>query len=376
MKPARFASLPHLLLLSLLGACSDGEAQPGDSLQRQVDAILASGVVGVQAAVHEDGQRSWASGGLARIEGTLALEPTSQFRIASTTKTLVAATALKLVERGDLTLEDTVEQWLPGVVSGSGNDGSAITLRQLLQHTSGIANHVDDQLALLGAADSEAEVAEVLSRSWTPAELVALAMSHPPAFAPGDGWSYADTGYVLVGQIIAAATGESWGDSVRRHVVDPLELSRTFAPGATLDLPRGSMHGYSALPGGADEVDVTRLNPSALDAAGALVSTPSDLAHFFSALLSGGVVGAEALTAMKSTVATDDTDVSAPHYGLGLARVPSSCGGRWAHDGDTLGFHTRTGVSADGARSVVVAISGDADFEAPVAALLDEALCD
>jgi D-alanyl-D-alanine carboxypeptidase len=358
----------------LLGCGAEDEPTGSSSLPQLVDAVHATGVVGVQAAALRDGVSDWASAGVARVEDDLALTRQSRFRIASTTKTFVAATTLQLVEQGELSLDDTVEQWLPGVVTGPLHDGGRITLRQLLQHTSGLANHVDDQVALLEGATSAAEVRALLERAWSADELIALALAHPPEFAPGEGWAYTDTGYVLIGQVLEAVTGETWQTRVERQLIAPLGLSDTLVPSVDLAIPGAAMHGYAQLPGDAAPSDVTALNPSSLGAAGALLSTPSDVAQFFAALLAGDVLGPAQLAQMQTTVAIEGE--GGPGYGLGLAWVPSECeGGRWMHDGDTLGYHTRTGVSADGSRSVVIAISGDADFEEPAAALIDFVLC-
>jgi D-alanyl-D-alanine carboxypeptidase len=358
----------------LLGCGAEDQPTGSSSLPALVAAVHTTGVVGVQAATLRDGVADWASAGVARVEGELALTRQSRFRIASTTKTFVAATTLQLVEQGALSLDDTVEQWLPGVVSGPLHDGSRITLRQLLQHTSGIANHVDDQVALLEDATSAAEARALLERAWSADELIALALAHPPQFAPGEGWAYTDTGYVLIGQVLEAATGEPWQERVQSQLLAPLGLSDTFVPSDDLVIPGAAMHGYAQLPGSDGPSDVTALHPSSLGAAGAVLSTPGDVARFFAALLSGEVLGPAQLAQMQATVAIEGD--GGPGYGLGLAWVPSECeGGRWMHDGDTLGYHTRTGVSADGGRSVVVAISGDGDFEEPATALIDSVLC-
>ncbi|MFD0428038.1 serine hydrolase domain-containing protein [Streptomyces zhihengii] len=121
-----------------------------------------------------------------------------RFRIGSITKTFTATVLLRLVAEGRLTLEDTVERWLPGMVTGNGHDGSAVTVRRLLDHTSGIHSHTNDQPALSRQA------------SYTPGELVAIALSHPADFPAGTGWAYSNTNYVLAGLIVERVTGRGW----------------------------------------------------------------------------------------------------------------------------------------------------------------------
>lgn len=363
--------------LLALPSCADPDRSEAVDLQLHVDAIAATGVVGVQATVRIDDTRAWAGAGLADRDRERPITPSSRFRIASTTKPLVAAAALRLVEDGTLSLDDSVSSWLPGVVDGHGNDGDAITLRHLLQHTAGIANHVDDQLAMLQATTSRAAIDALLSRTWTAPELVALAMAHPPSSAPGEAWSYTDTGYVLVGMMIEAATGATWQDAVAEHVLARVGMDDTVAPTDDPAIAGEPMHGYALLPGDAAASDVTGVNPSGLGAAAAMVSTPDDLAAFFAALQAGEVLSDDALAEMQTTVPIAD-DPAAPRYGLGLAWMPSACApeGYWSHDGDTLGYHTRTATSVAGDRTVVVAITGDAPFDDEVATLVDAVLCD
>ncbi|MEU9788770.1 serine hydrolase domain-containing protein [Streptomyces phaeochromogenes] len=121
---------------------------------------------------------------------------------------------LQLVGEGRLSLDDTVGHWLPGVVSGNGNDGSAITVRQLLQHTSGLFDYTTDFPEFESTAGYQAD----RSTTWTPDRLVAIAMRHTPEFAPGDGWSYSNTNCILAGMIIQKATGHTWDQEVTaRH---------------------------------------------------------------------------------------------------------------------------------------------------------------
>jgi D-alanyl-D-alanine carboxypeptidase len=132
------------------------------------------------------------------------------------------------------------------------------------------------------------------------------------------------------------------------------------------------MHGYALLPGSDAPVDVTSVNPSGIDAAGAVVSTPADLDVVFRALTSGELLDAAMLAEMRDAIDVGD----GLRYGLGLAWAPSACGGYWTHFGDTLGYHTRNAVNDAGDRSVTIALTGDGEFEGPAAALVDRVLCE
>ncbi|KDN21821.1 D-alanyl-D-alanine carboxypeptidase [Amycolatopsis rifamycinica] len=291
----------------------------------------------------------------------------AKFRIGSFTKTFVAATLLQLVGEGRLSLDDTVDHWLPGLVAGNGNDGAKITVRQLLQHTSGLPDYTHF-MPWLG--DKEKFLTE-RATTMTPREAMALAMKSAPLFEPGASWSYSNTNYLLAGMIIGAVTGNSWRDEVTRRIIKPLKLDNTSIPGTKTTLPAPHAVGYQRFPGdGATaedpkfgaEIDATVMNPSWANAAGEMISTVDDTNRFLRALLGGKVLKPAQLAQMRTTVDTDDVFrkiLPGVRYGLGIMYVPNSCGGAWTHGGDIHGFKTRNGVTSDGSRSVVVSINTD-----------------
>ncbi|MEW2518384.1 serine hydrolase domain-containing protein [Actinacidiphila alni] len=312
-----------------------------------------------------------------------------EFRIASTTKAFTAVVVLQLVAEKKLSLDDTVEHWLPGVVAGHGNDGSRITVRDLLQQTSGLFDYVADpdvQDRLFQHFD------ENRYDNTPPAQLAAIAMDHPPLFVPGPAgsarkWAYSNTNYLLAGMIAEKAdgTGATWRDLVEHRVIAPLGLRHTYIPGSnpflvgphervTLDTPAGG------------ELDATELSFEHTADSG-VVSTPADLNTFFRALATGKLLPAEQWRQMRQTVPYDDLPVppagTQGGYGLGLRVVPLTCGGvSYLHEGDGFGVYSRPAVSADGRRAVTVSITSttamiDQDkVNRAVQTLTDHALCD
>jgi D-alanyl-D-alanine carboxypeptidase len=320
-----------------------------EQLRRDVDAIHAAGVTGVLAEV--DGGRITVRAGTAKLGSGRPVPANSYIRIGSNTKTFVATVLLQLVAEGRVSLDDTVAKWLPGVVSGNGNDGAAITIRELLQHTSGIY----DFTAALSALASRQGYLDSRYRSATPEQLVAIAMRHRPLFKPGTSWAYSNTDYVLAGMIIAKATGRSWAAEVYDRIIAPLGLRHTFVPGAWPYLPAPHADLYEQFTPGGPLTDTTVMNYTWADAAGAIVSTPDDLDRFFRALISGRLLPPAQLTEMEKTMPTIGEQGLLARYGLGLGWQPLSCGGGyWTHGGDVLGSSTALGVSANGRRSVVV----------------------
>lgn len=335
--------------------------------QRDADALLKFGAPGVLVGLDgKDGEVKVRSGVGNRVT-RMPVPWEAKFRIGSFTKTFVAATLLQLVGEGKISLDDTVDHWLPGLVAGNGNDGAKITVRQLLQHTSGLPDYTHF-MPWLG--DKEKFLAE-RTTTMTPREAMALAMKSAPLFEPGTSWSYSNTNYLLAGMIIGAVTGNSWRDEVTRRIIKPLKLGNTSIPATKTTLPVPHAVGYQRFPGdGATaedpkfgaEIDATVMNPSWANAAGEMISTVDDTNRFLRALLGGKVLKPAQLAQMRTTVDTDDVFrkiLPGVRYGLGIMYVPNSCGGAWTHGGDIHGFKTRNGVTPDGSRSVVVSINTD-----------------
>ncbi|MET4925674.1 serine hydrolase [Streptomyces sp. PSRA5] len=348
-----------------------------ESFQRQVDAIQRTGTVGVLARSTGPRGVRYATAGVADAETNRKARPGDKFRIASATKTYVSTVVLQLVGEGRLSLDDTVEDWLPGVVSGNGNDGSRITVRQLLNHTSGLFNYTGDFPALTGIAAYEAG----RYTTWTDERLVGIAMRHAPAFEPGATWSYSNTNYTLAGMIIKEVTGRTWQQEVTKRIVRPLGLRNTLTPTTAPGIPGSHLKGYSAFGESAPAIDVTAFNPSAAGAAGAMISTTGDMTTFYQGLMRGRLLKPAQLKEMKKTVRAPELDAAWPgaRYGLGLMELPLTCGGSYySHAGDLPGYATRTGATPDGRRVVVLEATGDGSMPGTIHAasdLIDKQLC-
>ncbi|MFE4695010.1 serine hydrolase domain-containing protein [Streptomyces sp. NPDC056749] len=202
-------------------------------LRQDTEAIHALGISGVQARVIASGGRqSVATSGTADLNTGRPVRSDGYFRMASTSKTLVATVVLQLESEGELSLDDTVDHWLPGVVPGNGNDGSRISIRHLLQHTGGIR---DD----LPGYTTPQEYYQQRHVVHSPEQLVARAMAHAPAgFLPGKGWEYSNTGYVPLALIIEKVTGQAAHREIEDRILRPLGLDGTRWTGTSSTLPR------------------------------------------------------------------------------------------------------------------------------------------
>ena len=209
----------------------------------------------------------------------------------------MATVVLQLVGEGRLSLSDTVERWLPGILPY----GDQITVRQLLNHTSGVPDYTFEPLVALYRGDR--------FRSWRPRELVALIADRPPDFAAGTAWSYSNTDYVLAGLIVERVTGHRLGREVERRIFRPLRLRDSSFPTDFPFLRGPHARGYSLQLD--DELnfveplfDITVYNPSLAWGSGNMVSDLDDLARFFRALLAGRLLPPALLAEMKTPVET------------------------------------------------------------------------
>ena len=346
-----------------------------DPLQTQVNTVLSTGDTAVIAESTRGRDHDYAVAGQA--DATSPAQPYDSFRIGSATKTFVSTVVLQLVAEHRLSLDDTVEHWLPGVVDGNGNDGSKITVRQLLQHTSGLYDYTADFPELATAAGFEA----LKYTTFTPAQLVAIAMRHQPDFAPGTNWEYSNTNYILAGMIIDKITGHTWESEVNQRIIRPLGMRHTVTPGTNPYIYGPHLDASSTF-GSGPAVDTTVWNPSAGGAAGEIISTTSDMTRFYQALIGGHLLPHAQLAEMETTVPAHELDVIFPgvQYGLGLMWIPLSCGGGYySHGGDVPGYSTRDGVTPNGQRVVVAERTGDGnvplDSEHAIDHLVDQQLC-
>ena len=342
-------------------ASADGRPSHGasrDVVQGQLDALVADvGFPGALATYQDARGRSrdyrsgvgdLATGAPAPLDG--------QVRIGSNSKTFLAVTVLQLVDEGSVDLDATVETYLPGLVHGNGVDGRAITVRQLLQHTSGIRSYTE-------AMDFDATRHQYVE----PRELLDLALTMPGKPA-GEEWSYSNTNYVVLGLIVQRVTHRPLAEVLEHRIIEPLHLRDTYVPDRGEERIRGRHpHGYHASTPGGELVDWSELDPSFAWGAGDIVSTPSDLNAFFVALLGGRLLSPDMLAQMQQTVAA--VPEWGMRYGLGLFSTDLSCGGvAWGHGGSIMGFETGGGVGPDG-RAVTVAVTAlPAAMEDPEAA--------
>ncbi|MBB4893418.1 D-alanyl-D-alanine carboxypeptidase [Streptomyces olivoverticillatus] len=310
--------------------------------------VKNAGVPGILGQV-QDKNGTWnASAGVADLQSRRPRLPQDRFRVGSISKAFTSVVLLQLEAEGKLRLDDTVEHHLPGVVQGHGHDGNKITVRQLLNHTSGVFNYTEDPTVHAWISTG---FPEHRYDTHTPKELVAAAMRHQPSFAPGQGWHYSNTNYILAGMIVEKVTGHPYASEIDRRVLRPLGLRSTTLPGSSVRMPSPHGRAYSKLFSEAPDAkiyDVTELNPSWGWAAGEIISTTGDLNRFYRALLRGDLLPRHQQQELLTTVPTGDA-IPGGRYGLGVMAVKLSCDKTvWMHSGGIHGSTSLATSTADG----------------------------
>ncbi|MFI7120015.1 serine hydrolase domain-containing protein [Amycolatopsis sp. NPDC049868] len=298
-------------------------------VQEALDQFTTSGgALGAQARVTDGHQRFTARSGKAELGSNRPVPENGRFRVGSITKTFVSTVLLQLVGEGELDLDAPVVRYLPGLIDGR------ITVRQVLQHTSGLYNYTD---ALPLDPD---EFEQIRYKHWTPQELLKIATSRPLGFDPGTRWSYSNTNYVVAGLLVEGITGRPYEKAVEQRILKPLRLHGTEVPGDEVDISGPHAHGYVSVAGKPN--DITRLNPSVAWAAGEIISTTRDLDTFGVALAGGRLLK---LAQQKEIAKT--TAVS-PEYGLGLQVQTLPCGTEvWGHGGGIPGYSSQLLTTPD-----------------------------
>ncbi|MET7292178.1 serine hydrolase domain-containing protein [Streptomyces griseoloalbus] len=327
MTPLRtlLAIAVSLALLALAPTASPASAAPSADALLPLLVTRGGAPAAALMALEETGLRYAQAGpGIRRAD---------HFRAGSITKTFIATVVLQLAEEDRLSLSDTVEEHLPGLVRGAGNDGRALTLRSLLTHTSGLRDF---------SADTRGTV------PVTPFQAVRIALTHPPA--DRGRFFYSNTNYVLLGLIVERVTGRSYADEAARRILTPLRLTGTSFPGSRTSLPKPHGRSYAA-----DGTDVTRLDPRVAGAAGELVTTLADLVRFYAALLGGELLPPLRLREMLGTRTAHGS------YGMGLFPVKLPCGTTvWGHNGRISGSYVRTAATVGNPRVLTFRVNTDA----------------
>lgn len=333
---------------------------PAD-LKSALDGVHRAGIPGVYAEVRDAGRTWRGASGVADVTTGRPVTPDMRQRVGSITKTFTAAAVMQQVEQGRIQLDAPIGGYLPQLVPGE--RGRKITVRMLLNNTSGIPDYIPYAFPSLQAFPSLPDVSpksldDNRFRQFRPAELIQMGLAAPPASEPGAPTGvYSNTNYLLLGQLLEQVTGTPAEEYITRNVIERARLRHTeFPAGTRIKGPHSRM--YEAFYGLIDPPrDYSVYNMSWTGTGAALVSTMEDLNRFYAKLLDGEIVNRSSLAQMQRTVPVRALDGTMIDYGLGLHKVGTGCGTFWGHDGTVWGAGTMSLTRADGKRQMSVAVN-------------------
>ncbi len=325
---------------------STGEPPFAKKLRPLLEAAMKQlSIPGAIIFVDDPGQGKWTTTLGTRDLATHApMQVNSYMRIGSITKTLTATVILQLVDQGKLRLDDPIGRYQPEVPNGN-----HITIRELLNMTSGLFNYSEDE-------DFDRALVANPYKAWDPKELVAIAFKHPPYFAPGESWHYSNTNYLLLGMLIEQITGRSVEKVFQRNIFRPLDMDGTILPQLTSStLPNPHPRGYTRQLG-TGPLDATEWNPSWAWTAGSAISRLHDLQIWAKALATGRLLSAATQKERLSWVNLGQVWIGKElDYGLGVANF----GGFIGHDGDLPGFQSFMGYMPQKGATIIVLVNLD-----------------
>ncbi|MFD1931239.1 serine hydrolase domain-containing protein [Nonomuraea mangrovi] len=360
-------------MMSATAALAQTEAAPGGGvspltgfdparLQSVLDGVHRAGMPGVYVEVRDSGQVWRGASGVADVETGRPVTPGMRQRVGSLVKTFTAAAIMQQVEKGRIELDAPIARYLPKLVPGK--RGQKITVRMLLNHTSGIAEYITYAFPSLRKFPSLADMSpksldDNRFRRFTPAELIEMGLKAPavgrPAGSPG---VYANTNYLILGELLEEVTGTTAEQYITRNVIERAGLRHTaFPAGPRIKGPHPRM--YEAFFGLIDPPrDYSVYDMSWTGTGASLVSTMEDLNRFYRRLLDGTIVKRSSLAQMQRTGPAISQTGQKIIYGLGLheLKIPG-CGTFWGNHGSVWGAETLSWIRADGKRQMSIAMN-------------------
>jgi D-alanyl-D-alanine carboxypeptidase len=339
------------LMLTVGTAMADTSKQDADAaLDRALRGLVAmpGGPPGVIAVVQRRGQLQTHAVGDGEVATKRRPQATDHMRIASIAKAFSGASALALVQKALLSLDDTIAERLPSLPSAWGS----VTVRQLLQHTSGVPDFTKNK-AFREAFLSSPTVAPA------PEKLLDFIANEPLVFGPGEKYEYSNSDNIIVGLVVQAVTKKPYADALRDLVYVPLQLAHTSLPSGP-EVPPPFIHGYDR-EGTSTLEDISEGFASDWAwASGGILSTPLDLNRFIRGYVGGRLFGAEVRKQQRVFIPGAGSEPPGPGVnaaGLALFRYKTRCGTMYGHSGNTAGFTQYAAASSDGSRSMTISIN-------------------
>lgn len=344
-------SISVFVVLSVLLSCSKLDIHPdlnglglyfADSSDRNPNnekylALLQRGKTGglpglsVLIFTGQDGLWVGASG-YADLKDKVKMSPANLFRLASITKSFVSTAVLKLAEDHLLDLDEPLDTYVSSSMTrGIANAGSA-TVRQTLQHTSGVYDFIDNSNFKLAVINAPYKV-------WSCRDKLDFARGKDPSFAPGEGWKYSNSNYLLLGEAIEKVSGMTFEAYIRKIIFEPLHMNYTWF-GSENRFPEGLVRSYVDMYGNGTLRDISAMDAGVFSAEGGLISTAYDIGLFIGALFDKQIINEQSLLEMMKFVPCEFPQNYYTQYGLGLMNWITAGGIGYGHGGSLTGFST------------------------------------
>ena len=340
---------------SILVVCGDSttsdDLDPEERVDQAIEELVAmpGGPPGAIVVVQRGSDRSVHAAGVAEIGAEAEPDVEDHMRIASVSKAFSGATALSIVDEGELSLDDTIAERLPDLPAAWGE----VTLRQMLNHTSGLPDFSESE-AWQDALRASLEEAPPPSDLWT------YVADEPLNFPPGTQYRYSNTDNVGIALMIEQATGQDYADALAEHVLEPLGLDETSLPSGT-EIPEPFIHGYEVDAEGGYEEYSNVVAAAWSWSSGGMVSTPADLNDFIRGYVGGELYGDEVRDEQQDLFVpggtSDPVGIGDNSASLALFRYETDCGTVYGHTGNIFGYTQFIVASPDGERSVTASIS-------------------
>ncbi|MBZ5859582.1 serine hydrolase domain-containing protein [Flavihumibacter profundi] len=321
-------------LLACLPVTSPAQTST-EALQHLLDELTGSGVPGITMSINYADTNLWlGASGYANLQSRTRMNPNNITRMGSTVKTITATTILLLQEEGKLQLDDKITSYLSKDQLKGIRNAELATIRQLLNHSSGIFNYIQD-------SHFQAASLNNLTKEWHAEDLLKYARNKQPYFKLGADVRYSNTNYILLGWIIEKVCGKPFWSVFQEKIFTPLDFTQTrFA--ATDKVPAGIVHGYIDLYSNLNVIDAT--NYSGWDyftADGGLISNVAELNLFLTSLCTGKIISEASFQEMVNGIPAKaiDPPFFPIEYGLGIFKMDTPWGEAWFHSGDAIGYY-------------------------------------
>jgi D-alanyl-D-alanine carboxypeptidase len=323
--------------------------------QSLINDMTSNGVVGVIMAVYNTNTGMWiGASGKADLHNNVDMRPCNISRVGSTVKMFTATTVMKMAEEGKLNLDDKISTYLSGDVINKIDNADRATIRQLLHHSSGIYNYIQN-LNFQTASLND------FIREWKPDELLEYVYNKKAYFKPDEDVRYSNTGYIMLGMLIEKIEGKPFYKVFEEEIFNPLGLTMTkFA--AEDHIPTGIVRGYIDMYSKLQVTESTYFSGwDYYTADGGLISNPYDMNVFFQALMNGQIINSNSLSEMLTwkTENNPDPEFFPIAYGLGIFKIDTDKGIAYMHSGDAVGYYANMMYFPSDGTTIVYAVNSN-----------------